>query len=230
MAKAVDLKAAKERKQKKIVAVGGVLLVIVLFVQVPRTLKMMKGDAEPAVAAAPSAPSASSPGAVGTPTPTPVGSEPLSAPAEGVVTATLVSFSRFASKDPFVQQVKEKQGAGSEGSAVVDPPTDTSQPGEGAIGGSEPDEPVAPEPAARTTAEIDVNGVVETASVGTAFPAAAPMFLLAKVSAKSVAIKVADGGSFASGDPALKLALGKPVTLVNTADGTRFVLLLKAVR
>ena len=106
MAKAVDLKAAKERKQKKIVAVGGVLLVIVLFVQVPRTLKMMNGDAEPAVAAAPSAPSASSPGAVGTPTPTPVGSEPSPAPAEGVVTATLVSFSRFASKDPFVQQVR----------------------------------------------------------------------------------------------------------------------------
>jgi hypothetical protein len=229
MAKAVDLKAAKERKQKKIVAVGGVLLVIVLFIQVPRTLKMMNGDAEPAVAAAPSAPS---PAPVGTTTPAPVGSEPSPAPAEGVVTATLVSFSRFASKDPFVQQVKEKQGAGSGGSAAVDPPTDTSQPGEGAIGGSEPDgETTAPpEPAAKTTAEIDVNGVLETASVGTAFPAAAPMFLLAKVSAKSVAIKVADGGSFASGDPALKLTLGKAVTLVNTADGTRFVLLLKAVR
>ena len=228
MAKAVDLKAAKERKQKKIVAVGGGLLVIVLFVQVPRTLKMMNGDAEPAVAAAPSAPS---PAPVATPTPAPVGSEPLPAPAEGVVTATLVSFSRFASKDPFVQQIKGKQGAGSEGSPVVDPPTDTSPPGEGAIGGSEPDgETTAPEPAAKTTAEIEVNGVAETISVGTAFPAAAPMFLLESVSAKSVAIKVADGGSFASGDPALKLTLGKAVTLVNTADGTRFVLLLKAVR
>jgi hypothetical protein len=228
MAKAVDLKAAKERKQKKIVAVGGVLLVIILFVQVPRTLKMMNGDAEPAAAAAPSAPS---PGAVGTTTPTPVGSEPLPAPEKGVVTATLVSFSRFASKDPFVQQVKENQGAGSEGSAVVDAPTDTSQPAGGAIGGSKPDgETTAPEPAAKATAEIDVNGIVESISVGTAFPAAAPMFLLVKLSAKSVAIKVADGGSFASGDPALKLTLGKPVTLVNTADGTRFVLLLKAVR
>lgn len=203
MAKQVDLKAAKERKQKKIAAVGGVLLVIVLFVQVPRTLKMVGGDEEPAAAAAPS-PSA----------PTPVASDPSPAPDATVATASLVSFSRFASKDPFVQQVKEKEGAS----------------GEEAGDGSEPDGgTTAPDPAGRTKAEIEVNGVAETVSVGTPFPADVPMFLLESVSAKSVAIKVADGGSFATGAATLTLALGKPVTLVNTADGTRFVLLLKAV-
>ncbi|MEX2646147.1 MAG: hypothetical protein WD249_07795 [Gaiellaceae bacterium] len=220
MAKAVDIKAAKERKQKKIVAIGGVLLVIVLFVQVPRTLKMMNGDAEPAAAAAPS-PSAPAPD--GTPAPTPAAPD-SPVPDATVATASLVSFSRFASKDPFVQQVKEKEGASGEGSSA-----DTS--GEGAKDGSESDDgTAAPDPAGRTKAEIEVNGVAETVSVGTPFPVDTPMFLLESVSAKSVAIKVADGGSFATGATTLTLALGKPVTLVNTADGTRFVLLLKAVQ
>ncbi|MEX0673788.1 MAG: hypothetical protein WD981_00195 [Gaiellaceae bacterium] len=218
MAKAVDIKAAKERKQKKIVAIGGVLLVIVLFVQVPRTLKMMNGDAEPAAAAAPS-PSAPAPD--GTPAPTPAAPD-SPVPDATVATASLVSFSRFASKDPFVQQVKEKEGASGEGSSAGDPE---------AKDGSEPDGgTTAPDPAGRTKAEIEVNGVAETVSVGTPFPVDTPMFLLESVSAKSVAIKVADGGSFATGATTLTLALGKPVTLVNTADGTRFVLLLKAVQ
>jgi hypothetical protein len=221
MAKAVDLKAAKERKQKKIVAVGGVLLVIILFVQVPRTLKMMNGDAEPAAAAAPS-PAAP---AAGTPAPTPLPSA-SPAPDPTVATASLVSFSRFASKDPFVQQVKPETPAG-EGAPAETPAGD---PGEGTIAGPEPDGgTTAPDPATKTVAQIEVNGVAGTVSVGTPFPVETPMFLLESVSAKSVEIKVADGGSFASGAGTLTLALGKPVTLVNTADGTRFVLLLKAV-
>jgi hypothetical protein len=222
MAKAVDLQAAKERKQKKIAAVGGVLLVIVLFVQVPRMLKMMDGGAEEPAVAAPS------PAPATAPAPAPVGAGPTRE-AEGVVSASLISFSRFASKDPFVQQVKEAKAKASDGSTVADTAGGPDEP-EGAIGGSEPDRGTSePGPVARTTAEIEVNGLAETISVGTAFPAAAPMFLLGSVSAKSVVIKVADGGSFASGDPTLKLTLGKSVTLVNTADGTRFVLLLKDV-
>jgi hypothetical protein len=221
MAKAVDLKAAKERKQKKIAAVGGVLLVIVLFVQVPRMLKMMDSGAEEPAVAAPSAAPATAPA--------PVAAAPMPE-AEGVVSGSLISFSRFASKDPFVQQVKETEAkASDDGPTVAGTPGGADQP-EGAIGGSEPDGGTSdPRPAVRTRAEIEVNGLLETVSVGTAFPADAPMFLLESASAKSVAIKVADGGSFASGDPALKLTLGKPVTLVNTADGTRFVLLLKDV-
>ena len=221
MAKLADVKAAKERKQKKIAAVGGVLLVIVLFVQVPRMLRMMNGGDEAAAAATPSA---TAPSANGTAAPIPTTAAP--AQEQTAATATLVSFSRFASKDPFVQQVKdEKGGAQPEASA----PAQADEPaGEGAEvpdGGTE-----APDsPAAKASAQIEVNGTVEAASVGTPFPAATPMFLLASVSAKSVEIKVADGGSFATGAPTLKLTLGKPVTLVNTADGTRFVLVLKGV-
>jgi hypothetical protein len=219
MAKLADVKAAKERKQKKIAAVGGVLLVIVLFVQVPRMLRMMNSGDEAATAAAPSA---TAPAAGGAAAPIPTTAAP--AQEETVATASLISFSRFASKDPFVQQVEdEKGGATAEGSAPAqgeDPAgEDAEVPGDGTGAPASP--------TAKTSAEIEINGTVETASVGTPFPAATPMFLLASVSAKSVEIKVADGGSFASGAPTLKLTLGKPVTLVNTADGTRFVLLLK---
>jgi hypothetical protein len=219
MAKRADLRAAKERKQKKIAAVGGVLLVIVLFVQVPRTLKMMDGGGEEPVAAAPATPAATTPAAApGSPAPA---AEP-----ETVVTASLVSFSRFESKDPFVQQVEDEQspsGGTPAGASGGDEP-------DGAISGPESGDGAAPaQPGAKTQAEIDVNGVLEAVSVDTPFPAANPMFLLVSVAAKSASIKVADGGTFASGAPTLKLALGKPVTLVNTADGTRFVLLLKRV-
>jgi len=218
MAKKADLRAAKERKQKKIAAVGGVLLVIVLFVQVPRTLEMMNGGEEP-VAAAPATPAAP------TPTATPGSPEPAAEP-ETVVTASLVSFSRFEGKDPFVQQVEDEQGPSGEtpaGASGGDAP-------DGAISGPESGDGASPaQPAAKTQAEIEVNGVLEALSVDTPFPAANPMFLLVSVAPKSASIKVADGGSFASGTPTLKLALGKPVTLVNTADGTRFVLLLKRV-
>jgi hypothetical protein len=221
MARAVDVKAAKERKQKKIAAVGGVLLVIVLFVQVPRMMRMMNSGEETASAATPSSPA---PAVDGT-TPAPSSTAAVPSPAtETVTTASLVSFSRFASKDPFVQQVKDETGGGTEGAAPA--PTEGEESGGDALA---PDGGTTAPPAAKTSAEIDVNGTTETVSAGTPFPAANPMFLLVSVSGKSVAIKVADGGSFATGAPTLKLTLGKPVTLVNTADGTRFVLRLKAV-
>ena len=47
--KPVDLKAAKAAKQKKIAIGGGVLLVLLLAIQVPRTMKMMNGHAAPPV-------------------------------------------------------------------------------------------------------------------------------------------------------------------------------------
>ena len=224
MAKQADLRAAKERKQKKIAAVGGVLLVIVLFVQVPRTLEMLDGGAEEPVAATTPVPAATTPAPV-------TGGQPSAEPQE-VVTASLVSFSRFASKDPFIQQVRDQEGAsggeapaGSEGGGGAPDGAISGSDGDGAAGdGAAP--PSAP--ARRTVAEIQVNGVLETVKVDTGFPAENPMFLLVSLTPKAAKIKVADGGSFASGDATLTLALGKPVTLVNTADGTRFVLLLKA--
>jgi hypothetical protein len=51
------------------------------------------------------------------------------------------------------------------------------------------------------------------------------VFELVSLTAKTATISVV-GGSYASGGNTLKLTVSKPVTLVNTADGTRYTLLL----
>ena len=70
---------------------------------------------------------------------------------------------------------------------------------------------------------ISVNGVSESVSSGAAFPAANPMFQLVSLSNSSAKVSVV-GGSYASGSQTLTLNVGKPVTLVNTADGTRYTI------
>jgi len=88
-----------------------------------------------------------------------------------------------------------------------------------------PPPPATAPPAQPTAATISVNGVSETVAVATDFPAGAPLFRLVKLNAKSAEISIA-GGSLASGDATVKLELNKPLTLMNTADGTRYVVIL----
>ena len=52
------------------------------------------------------------------------------------------------------------------------------------------------------------------------------MFQLVSLSASTARVSVV-GGSYASGSPTLTLKVNKPVTLVNTADGTRYTLTLQ---
>ena len=82
-------KAAAKRK-KRLALVGGVLFLGVLAIQLPTTLKLLRGSAEgEAVPAAPV------PARVGPePAPAPVASEPARGPA--------ASLARFVSKDPFI--------------------------------------------------------------------------------------------------------------------------------
>jgi len=88
-----------------------------------------------------------------------------------------------------------------------------------------PPPPATAPPAQPTAATISVNGVSETVAVATDFPAGAPLFRLVKLTTKSAGISIA-GGTLASGAPTVKLQLGKALTLMNTADGTRYVLIL----
>jgi hypothetical protein len=83
-------------------------------------------------------------------------------------------------------------------------------------------------PAAATT--ISVNGAVSTVSTDAPFPTDQPTFQLVSVAkdGKSVQIGIA-GGSISGGKPTIKLTLGKPLTLENTADGTRYKLILLTV-
>jgi len=229
----MDLKAAKEKKQKKIAIGGALLLVILLIVQVPRTMKMLNSGeeaSEPQVTSPdPSQPPAAPPSGEPLAPPTleeanPTEDAPVAVPV-GEPSAQLVSFSRFASKDPFAQQIGGETaapkpgagpGAGSPDDGILDP-----DPDEGEASGDKAQQ--------YGSAQISVNGVVEAVALEAAFPQATPMFILDALKAKSATIKVAEGGSFASGGGTLALEVGKPLTLVNTADGTRFVVELKSV-
>jgi hypothetical protein len=70
-----------------------------------------------------------------------------------------------------------------------------------------------------------VNGDEEGVNLKADFPVAAPLFHLVSLTGKTATISVA-GGSLANGAPTLVLRKGKSVTLANTADGTRYKLLL----
>jgi hypothetical protein len=244
-----DSLKAKEKKQKIIAAVGGVLLLGLLAFQVPRVMKQMhRGSAAAAV-----------PQTVSTPTTTPSleapttlggqesttsssGSESTNSnsSSSGLITSStgaadgqLASFSRFESKDPFSQQVRTASASdgstsGSTGGSSTSGGTSGSDVGAGS--GSTPTG-TSPAP---TTAVISVNGTLMTVTVGSDFPEASasdpnatPLFHLVSLTTKTAKIAIA-GGTYTSGASTVTLRVNKPVTLMNTADGSRFKLILKA--
>ena len=244
-----ELKAAK---QKKIAIGGAVLLLVVLGIQVPRTLKLMKGSsAAPPVAAATTgatdttaAPAVPAGGAAVPAATTATAPAELadSDPAPVAGPGQLVSFELFETKDPFAQQVDPNAVAAPPAAApapTADPamvmvPTDPAAQGSGSVvpPGSTPTPTLPPAsniaPAAATS--ISVNGVAEDVLVDGTFPVADPSFLLVALGTdgKSVKIGVA-GGSYADGKSTITLTMGKPLTLQNTASGARYELKLLAV-
>jgi hypothetical protein len=75
---------------------------------------------------------------------------------------------------------------------------------------------------------IAVNGVEETVAIKGEFPKEEPIFRLVSATASTARIGIA-GGALASGEATVTLRKGKPTTLVNTADGTRYELKLVGV-
>jgi hypothetical protein len=247
MAKKIDPKA-KAKRQKIYAGIGGVILLAVLAFQVPRTLKMM----HPADA------SSSSPAPATTPasTPTPISAPSLSggnaaaasaAPGGDGITdpdavplpqsGQLLAFGLFRSKDPFVQQLNLNGATGPAGPVSPGGPTGASGPaaggsGAGGGGGSTPTSTPASTPAAPatplTTAVISVNGAPESVQVGGTFPTADPYFKLVSLTKKGAKISIA-GGSLENGAPTVTLTKSKALTLMNTADGTRYVLRLVSI-
>jgi hypothetical protein len=246
-----DAFKAKEKKQKMIAAVGGVLLIGLLAFQVPRVMAQMnrgKGvqATVPPVSSSPSTsattPSLEAPttvrgqetagGSMGSAAPTSGSLVSVSgAPAQG----QLASFSRFESKDPFAQQVKTDSaassgssgsGSGSDGSGS----DGSGGTGTGRSGSSTTGTGTQPAPG---SAVLSVNGKLMAVSVGTDFPRpsteepnATPIFHLVSLTPTTAKISIA-GGSYTSGAGTVTLRVNKPVTLMNTADGSRFKLILK---
>lgn len=231
---------AKEKRQKIIAAAGGVVLIALVAFQGPKTLDRLHQKA-PAPAAAspsgsatvgasPSAPATSTPGAAGAESPATAGRASLSAlavfdvapePAEG----QLGSFSRFVSRDPFRQQLDVDAA----GRPIAPAGGSSSSPASGSaptqFGSGGPD---AQATAAASTASISVNRDTASVAVGSDFPAASPYFHLVSATATSARVSIA-GGSYADGRATVTLRLGRPVTLQNTGDGSRYMLLLVGV-
>jgi hypothetical protein len=228
--KHVDPLKAKQKRQKVIAAVLGVLFLGVLAFQVPRVMKMMKTPPNPhandsvTTTTATGTPSLAAPTLRGAEQPTtdPTTGAPVAVSATPTVQdGQLASFSRFASKDPFNQQLSDDKGSS--------PSSSSSGGASGSTGSGGTSSPPqipsgsAPRPG---SAVISVNGTLYTVATASDFPQANPLFHLVSVTAHSAKISIA-GGSYSSGAATVTLKEGKPVTLVNTADGTRYTLILK---
>jgi len=222
MAKKFDAKA-KAKRQKIIAAVLCIVLLGALAWAVPSVLSSMNKKPPAASAVAPPPP-ATAPPAGAPPTGTPVsatvpsGTLSDSDPSAQAGAGQLLSFDRFQSKDPFSQQATTPpKPAGPAAPAAPAKPTTPQQP------------PPPPAAAAKpSTAKISVNGAAEEVSVGSSFPSDDPVFKLVSLTSSTAKVAVA-GGSLSSGAPTVTLTKGKKVTLMNTADGTRYDLVLVSV-
>jgi hypothetical protein len=239
---ALDRAQEKAKKQKKLAIILCSVLALVLVYEVPKTLKLMNAGAKaPVVEASASTPAAPNP-TVTPATPPSSGSlpptaAPASTPAQSIVASVqvqpdpgqLTEFARFASKDPFIQSVQKTGAAGATPAGSGSPSSKAATPP--ATKTVAPKTPPAPPP---TTAVISINGELVSVTVDTDFPtsgtafaqAGAPLFHLVSLTQKSAKVAIA-GGSYADGTPTITLAVNKPVTLQNTADGTRYTLLLE---
>jgi hypothetical protein len=259
MAKKQDNKAARERKQKIFLAVAGVVFVGLMVIQGPKLLKQLRGSESAAPAASSStadATTASSGASTGAPSstatsapaPAPVAHVPAPKSARTQLAGVIIvpeqpvkagdgqlsSFSRFQSKDPFVQQVGDQplptpqeiagMGATPKAPDAAQPqPTSTvtpvPSPSASAKGGAPVKVVETP-----TLAVLLVNGKVHSLEVGKRFPKGDPAFVLKTLKPGRVGIAVTNG-SFAGGG-VLTLRVGRKVTLVNTATGARYVVKL----
>src|SRR3954454_3779671 len=197
-----ELAAAKAKKQKTILIVGGVLLLAVAAFQGPKLLK--HGSTSDAAPAATSVATGTTP-ATATPTSTggaalipvaaavPKGSASIAgvalpnATVVKVTTSQLASFTLFEAKDPFVQQeggetgtAAQPQGeapssaSGEPGSPAASGPAGTTPTGgSSASGSAEGSAPAAPAPV--TYATITFNGSAQQVQAKDKFPVDAPL-------------------------------------------------------
>jgi hypothetical protein len=223
-AKRVDPLKAKEAKQKKIAAVGGVLLLALVGVQGPKTLKMLKGPQPVASATSTTPPPATTPPlgatAPGGTTAAPPPAADLASVADSDVApeaaeGQLATFERFSSKDPFVQQARAAAspsddddaaaggGAGGQEGAGGAPDDDPS-PGDGdgatgaggfTSGGSGATPPQQPtQPELAQATSIAVNGVAEDVAIEATFPKDEPTFVLVSLAKNGKSVQIGIAG------------------------------------
>jgi hypothetical protein len=252
------MKTAKAKaKKQKVLAIGGaVLLVAILAYEIPNTMKLMSPSKSAATTTTttastlPKTGTAPPGGSLIPPTLSGSAPAPTTGSASGLVNSDLGpatadghlgTLDRFVAKDPFKQQLSVTGGSPATTpttatttipSAPVVPPV---APPVLPIGPTVPPITTTPGPtppvANRTIATITVNDIPEDVQVGATFPKAAaqPYFQLVALGTSSVKIGIA-GGSLAGGNATVTLVKGKKLTLMNTADGTKYILKLVALK
>jgi hypothetical protein len=248
MAKKVLDAKAKAKKQKKIAIAGSVLFLALLAYQVPKTMKML--NQKPVAASTAPAPTPVTTPAPVTGTATPVTATPdPTAVVAGAPTGTgpdqivvnadlspaplsgqLAALTQFTSKDPFRQQAATATvpEAGTVTTTPTAPATPTAPTTGGTTGGGSFTPGTTTPGPAPTLATLSVNGVEMAVTVKTDFPVDSPYFTLVSMTTTTVKIGIA-GGSLANGSNTVTLKKGKPLTLMNTADGTRYVIVFVSV-
>ena len=232
-----DLREAKDKRMKKVAAGLCVVLAVVLVFEVPKVLN--HGGSSSATPPTPTTTDAASTGTTG-PTTTPPGTAAAAVtPVAGTKLTTsdlqprrgkaqLYSFSHFAGKDPFVQQV------GAVPQASLAPGTSGSSSSSGTSAGTTPRASSSPSTSSARTlavtgsASISVNGRIQVVRVGGSFPSSNPLFRLVGVSRGLARIGIANG-SYSSGAKTVSLSSARTLTLVDTADGIRYRIRLVSV-
>jgi hypothetical protein len=217
----------------KMIAVGGaVLLAIVLAFEIPHMLKKNGGSAStapPVTTTATGSDATSAPAPAATPTGAPAALAPTSSTklpdsdaAPRRAKSQLYSFSHFAGKDPFVQQVSAGTSAPAASAGQTPAPT---APTTAKVQNPSPQLTSARSLARTGAVTISVNGRLASVRIGGSFPSSNPLFKLVSVSRGVVRIGIASG-SYASGAQTVSLVAGRTLTLVDTADGIRYRLRL----
>ena len=210
-------RAARERKQKIFVAIGGLFLVGMLAIQLP---KLLGGSSSPEVAPL------TTTDATGLPAqPAPTGATPVALVAASPEAAKVTSFSVFTRKDPFVQQVTTQSAA-----VIPDGSGKTPEKESGSAGDVPTKEFATGKPAAAAATIVTVNGARQVLEPGMRFPVADPLFVLVaeKPGSKAVVVGIV-GGSYAGGAQTTTLRVGKSLTLVNTTTGAKYKISLVSV-
>jgi len=249
--KRVDPIKQREKRAKMAAIVGVLVLALVASYEIPSLMKTMNKQAPPPPPAATAQTSTGSTAdslpniASGAPT-----SSSSSSATSGLVDTDvppastdgqLVSFSVFATKNPFTPQVSTAQAASASTAATTTTPSSANKQGADVPASTTTTTtttpvvpgatvvPPAQAPGTTTTAapqpavSISVNGIVShVASQGT-FPAGKPVFRLAAWTKDSAQLAIV-GGSYATGEATLTLHIGHALTLENQTDGKRYKL------
>ena len=200
---AADIAKAKEAKQKKILLVLLPFFLLLVAWQGPKMYKSLFAQPAPPEAVpetpAPATP-APGPAAPGTTAaPLAPGARPDTEPLPSAAHDQLLSFSRFAPRNPFL------------------PPA-------GLV--PEPAEPGGEAPAV-SSAVIEVNGVSATVNVDGTFPVADPIFQLVSLS-QTTAVVGLTSGAFEGGQANVQIAVGERVELV-ADDGVTYTVTVVSV-